>query len=89
MRPRWLASNAFLAAVYFSLALIPATLCCFLAALTARRDTERVARAVAEESEDSRAIPPSTSTPEAGMKMSVPAVRGQALQHPSSGKKQE
>ena len=39
-----------LAFVYFSLALIPASLCCFAAALTARRDTERVAREVEEDS---------------------------------------
>jgi hypothetical protein len=42
-----------------------------------------------EESEDSRSIQQSTSTHEAGMKVSVPVVRGQALPHPSSGKKQE
>src|SRR5262249_62350243 len=30
--------------LYFSLALIPATICCLLATLTARRDSERVAR---------------------------------------------
>ena len=30
--------------LYFTLALIPATLCCFLATFTARRDTERLAR---------------------------------------------
>ena len=34
--------------LYFTLALIPATLCCFLATLTARRDSERLARASAD-----------------------------------------
>jgi MFS transporter, Spinster family, sphingosine-1-phosphate transporter len=33
----------------FSFALLPASLCCFLATLTARRDTERVARMVEEQ----------------------------------------
>jgi hypothetical protein len=45
--------------------------------------------AAEEGSEDSRAIPPSTSTPKARMKRFVPTVRGQALQHPFSGRKQE
>jgi MFS family permease len=50
-------SQAFL---YFSLAVIPATLCCFLAALTARADTERVAREE-KESEELGAGPESGS----------------------------
>jgi MFS transporter, Spinster family, sphingosine-1-phosphate transporter len=58
-----------LAFVYFSLALIPATLCCLIAVLTAPADTERVARGVEVESGSSRALPQPSSTHDAEMKV--------------------
>ena len=53
------------------------------------RSAPSAGRAVEEGLEDSRALPPSTSAREAGMKMFVPLVRVQTHQHPFSGTKQE
>lgn len=53
------------------------------------RSAPSAGRAVEEGSEDSRALPPSTSVREAGMKMFAPLVRVQTHLHPFSGTKQE